>query len=238
MFDFPQLQNIHGLDVASTQVDTKAPTALIFHGYGANAYDLWSLQSELQVGRKINWYFPNGILGLNMGPGYAGRAWFPINEKAIEQAALTGKTLDYSQIYPPGLDRAKDLILNWVAKQNLDLSQLVLGGFSQGAMLALEVSLHLPQPPAGLMLLSGTLFNENDTLKKAQHLAKNHKTSFFQSHGQFDPVLPFAGAEKLRDLLENAGWKSNWDEFEGGHEIPRSTLRAASFYLKKCLEKN
>lgn len=235
MFDLPELKSMSGLNVAVQLSKPENPTALILHGYGANAYDLWSLRQELTVESQLNWYFPNGILGLNMGPGYSGRAWFPINERALEQAALTGKPLDYSQIYPPGLDRARDVILNWIAKENIKPDRLVLGGFSQGGMLALEVALHLPQPPLALLLLSSTLANATQMKTLAEKLAAQGPVHFFQSHGHNDPVLPFEGAERLRDLLEGAGWKCDWQEFSGGHEIPRSVLKSASFYLKKRL---
>jgi len=41
-----------------------------------------------------------------------------------------------------------------------------------------------------------------------------------QSHGREDPLLPFANAEALRDLLVEAGAKVDFLPFSGGHAIP------------------
>ena len=233
MFDYPELKSFGRLKVAERSTANAEGSAIILHGYGANAYDLWSLQSELQCGKKLNWYFPDAPIHLEMGMGYSGRAWFPINERALERA-MRGEPLDYSKIYPPGLDRARDLILEFIASQKIEPKKLVLGGFSQGAMLSIEVALHLPEPPKALLLFSGTLANAAEWKAKAEKLAAplESKFEFFQSHGNMDAVLPFAGAERLRDVLEEAGWKSNWQEFDGGHEIPANVLKAASFYLR------
>jgi phospholipase/carboxylesterase len=235
MFDYPELKTLGRLQVALRREDPRAPSVILLHGYGANAYDLWSLQSEIQIGKKLNWYFPEGILSLDMGPGYSGKAWFPINEKALEKAMLSGQPLDYSQSYPPGMERARDLVLDLIARENLNPETLILGGFSQGAMLALEVALHLPQAPRGLLLFSSTLVCEKQWSAAAERLLKasGDSVEFFQSHGKADPILPFSGAERLRECLEKAGWEPQWSEFNGGHEIPRTVLRDAGFYLKR-----
>ena len=47
-----------------------------------------------------------------------------------------------------------------------------------------------------------------------------------QSHGRADPILPFAAAERLRDLLKTAGADVRWVEFSGGHTIPMGALDA------------
>lgn len=234
MFDVPDLKTIARLQVAEKVHDGAKASVILLHGYGANAYDLWSLQYELTGLPESNWYFPDGILQLELAPGYSGRAWFPINEKALEDAFQSGKPLDYSRIYPPGMDRARDRILELIASLGVESESLVLGGFSQGSMLALEVSLHLPSPPKALLLFSSTLANEEEWLRKAKAFSGY---SYFQSHGAGDPILPFSGAERLREGLQSAGWDCDWCEFRGGHEIPRSALQAASRYLQRRFHK-
>lgn len=230
MFDVPALKQIGRLQVAVQENPKAVRSVIMLHGYGANAYDLWSLQHELAVGEPLNWYFPDGLLNIELAPGYSGRAWFALNQKALERAMLTGVPLDFSQIYPPGLDRARDQILDLIRHLGLEPKDLILGGFSQGAMLSLETTLHLLQPCRGLLLFSGTLANKQEWIKQAEALGS---FKFFQSHGLNDTVLPFSGAVHLRETLEQAGWTSDWYEFQGGHEIPRGVLKAASYYLKK-----
>ena len=40
------------------------------------------------------------------------------------------------------------------------------------------------------------------------------------SHGRMDPILPFAGGEYLRDLLQSGGLVVEWIPFGGAHGIP------------------
>jgi phospholipase/carboxylesterase len=105
---------------------------------------------------------------------------------------------------------------------------LFLGGFSQGAMLACDVALHTERPLAGLLLLSGTLIARAEWEPR---MAARAGLRVLQSHGRYDPLLPFSAAEKLRDLLAGAGLKVGWVPFDGGHEIPPPLLDAVGELL-------
>jgi phospholipase/carboxylesterase len=48
------------------------------------------------------------------------------------------------------------------------------------------------------------------------------------THGRRDPVLPFAGAEALRDLLTEAGVDLTFVPHNGVHEIPQIAVDALS----------
>jgi predicted esterase len=107
--------------------------------------------------------------------------------------------------------------------------QLVLGGFSQGAMLALDVALHRAAPPAGLILMSGTLIAESAWQPRMTSLAG---VPVMLSHGRQDGLLPFSAAEVLRDRLTAGGARVDWQPFAGGHEIPRTVIAAADQLLR------
>jgi predicted esterase len=57
-----------------------------------------------------------------------------------------------------GLDEARKAVLAMVEQVQRDtglpLSRFILAGFSQGAMLATDVALHLPESPAALCIFS------------------------------------------------------------------------------------
>jgi phospholipase/carboxylesterase len=107
-------------------------------------------------------------------------------------------------------------------------ARLVLGGFSQGAMLALDVALHRARPPAGLLLMSGTLVNEAAWRPR---LASLRGVPVLQSHGRADGLLPYVAAEVLRDRLRAAGAAVEWVPFLGGHEIPPIVVATAGAFL-------
>jgi phospholipase/carboxylesterase len=122
------------------------------------------------------------------------------------------------------------MALEMIDKLNVPPERLVLGGFSQGAMLATELVLRMPTPPAGLAILSGTLVNEVDWKERATKLKG---FQFFQAHGQRDTVLGFKQAKRLETLLREAGWVGQLQEFAGGHEIPSEVIIRLGAYLRK-----
>lgn len=193
---------------------------VFLHGYGASAADLFPLADELAWSGEQNWYFPDAPIEVPIGPGYFGRAWFPIPLRDLQVG------VDYSNVTPPGLEKAAKHV-NELLK-TLPHDRFILGGFSQGAMLATHLVLTDPERFAGLAILSGTLVHANVWKK----LAAAKPRAFFQSHGEGDEVLPFAGAEKLHALLQEAGWNGTLHRFRGGHEIPMAVIRDLKSYLR------
>jgi phospholipase/carboxylesterase len=107
--------------------------------------------------------------------------------------------------------------------------RVLLGGFSQGSMLALDVALRTKRPLAGLVLLSGTLLAKREWVPL---MAERAGLKVFQSHGTEDPILPYRIAEKLRHALEGAGMRVSFTRFEGGHGIPPQVMRDFGTWLR------
>lgn len=224
--EYPELISFGALKALSVG-ESGGDTFICFHGYGANAYDLASLAPAMRL-PKYQWYFPQGPLTVDIGGGFSGQAWFPIDLRAHEAAAQRGEEVDYSQIRPKGSQEACDKALSFIRTLKVAPERLVLGGFSQGAMLAAFVAMSMVKAPKALVLFSGTAFDIGTIAKKAPA----HKgLRFFQAHGEADQVLPFSGAEKLFATLESAGWIGEWCPFRGGHEIPPPVLLQARHFL-------
>jgi phospholipase/carboxylesterase len=111
--------------------------------------------------------------------------------------------------------------------------RMVLGGFSQGAMLALDVALRSDRPLAGLVLMSGTLLSKNEwsTLMPARR-----GLPVLQSHGRQDPLLPFSIAEELRDLMVKAELDVRFVPFNGEHGISDGVVQELDGFLWRVLE--
>lgn len=195
------------------------PIVVLLHGYGAPGTDLVPLARQLDVPRSVRFAFPMAPLELAEVPG--GRAWWPIDVMALQQALLEGRERDLSLSEPDGLAPAREQIET--ALHALGDAPVLLGGFSQGAMLALDVALHTQRPLAGVVLMSGTLLCEDAWRSLA---AAQSPLEVLQSHGRADPMLPFTQAERLRDLLTAAGHRVEFVPFNGGHEIPLGVLDA------------
>ncbi|HVK60760.1 MAG TPA: hypothetical protein VM432_04380 [Bdellovibrionales bacterium] len=225
-------RRIGPLDVIEVAGDPAAPTVILFHGFGADMNDLASLAGVIQAPKGTNFYFPNGHLSVPLGGHYEGRAWFPLRLAELESAMAAGEAIDLCNVVPPGMKKARGLATEFIKALGVPMNRLVLGGFSQGAMIATDITLHSEEPPAGLALLSGTLVCENDWKELAP---KKSGFKFFQAHGTFDQVLSYAYAERLEKLLLASGWRGKLQRFSGGHEIPPEVVIQLGAYLRQVL---
>jgi phospholipase/carboxylesterase len=227
-------RKIGPLDTLYIEGDPQAPTVVVFHGYGADMNDLAPLAGALQAPKGTNWVFPNGHLSIPLGGHYEGRGWFPISISELEKASALGQPIDLSTIVPPGMKRARENGMALIEALGVPPERLILAGFSQGGMLATDLTLHLPTAPKGLVILSGTLVNADQW----RELAPKHTGfEFYQSHGLHDTVLGFDMAKKLESLLTGAGWKGSLQGFHGAHEIPPEVLAQAGAYIRRRVAK-
>lgn len=236
-FDPQDLQRtrIGDLDALAKPASPGAPTMVVLHGYGASMSDLAPLAAPLSAQAGLpsgtGWVFADGPVEVPLSPWYSGRAWFPIDVEALQRAAARGAHRDLSGTAPAGLDEARERVFGLLGALGEPLERVVLGGFSQGAMLSTEVAMHLPAPPRALVLLSGALLQADVWRGLAPRRAG---LPTFQSHGRLDPVLAFEAAERLHALLADAGWAIDpLEAFAGAHAIPPSVVEALSGFLQR-----
>ncbi len=202
---------------------------LFLHGYGANKDDLYPLAALLDPKKQFHWIFPDGIFPLHeFWPG--ARSWFPIPLAEFEKRQNDPKYFaTYEYRHPPELDQSLNALMGLVA--TLDRERpLVLGGFSQGAMLASHLACLLPC--SKLFLLSAaTIAREELAYRIGNAGSTLENTEVFQAHGQSDQVLPFSAGERLRDLIERGAPKIQFYPFSGGHEIPPVLISKLAKFL-------
>jgi len=225
-----KLGTVQCLDVpcANPRDEAQADVIVLFHGYGADAYDLRSLSEVLSPTIPSSWLFPQGVLEVPIGPGWTGRAWWEIDIAALQNAAASGQARDLSDSKPEGLEKLRPRIFEMFEKLGVPWNRIILGGFSQGSMLATDIFLRAPSTPKGLLILSGALLNKPEWKELAQ---KRAGSRFFMSHGSSDQVLALRGAAQLETLLIQAGLKGSLLTFAGGHEIPPVAIQKANEYL-------
>ena len=199
------------------------PAVILMHGYGAPGTDLVGLWRELNVPREVRFVFPEAPLELDFG----GRAWWAIDMSRLQERFDRGLVEELIREVPAGLAEARaavlDLLVALEREIGLTPEATVIGGFSQGSMLATDVVLRSARKFAGLAVLSGTLICHDEWRALMPARAG---LAVLQSHGRADPVLPFFLAERLRDELQAAGLNVQFVPFNGGHGIPAGALEA------------
>lgn len=208
------------------------PVVVLLHGFGAPGDDLVPLGAALGLPRDVRFVFPAAPLSFSMGFGES-RAWWMIDMERLQRAMMLGQARDLSGEDPEGLAPARERLVALLddAERLLGAApeRTVLGGFSQGAMLSCDVALRTGRPLAGLVLLSGTLLAASAWQPR---MAARAGLRVFMSHGRQDPLLPFSGSARLRDLLVEAGLGVEFVEFRGGHEIPGGVLARLQAFLR------
>lgn len=217
-------QNLEYLEVKNNA----KKAVVLLHGYGASMNDLFDLNYYLDPEGNYDFYFPDGILKLQMGMGYEGRAWFPIDMAEVERHMQSGTYRDFSKLTPPNLENSLEILKNYIEKLISQYDEIVIGGFSQGAMLSSLLISEFSGILNRAIILSGNLIAENFFEK-----SKLEKLEFIQSHGKQDPILGILGAKRLFEKFQEKGARGEFIEFLGGHEIPMSVIEATKKFLLK-----
>lgn len=209
------------------------PVVVLLHGFGAPGHDLVQLGMVMPVPDRVRFVFPEAPLSLGAAYG-EGRAWWMLDIEALQRRAQGKHSAKDERVReaPEGMIAARKQVIACLDAIERDLCSrahgLILGGFSQGAMVSCDVALHDGRPLDGLVLLSSTIVARRDWEPR---MAARKGLKIFQSHGTEDPLLPYDEAVVLRELWKKAGADVSFVEFRGGHTIPPQVLTALTRFI-------
>jgi phospholipase/carboxylesterase len=208
--------------------DAQGPLVVLLHGFAGMPEDLEPFAHSMGVGARF--VFPEGTAPLSEF-GLPGRGWWPSDGVARASALREGAPRDLCDFEPAGLQGAHEKMSELLDELSAEaaFAPLILGGFSQGAMLAFDIALRSERAILGVVQLSGA--------RIAQRLwnpllSKRAGTRAFMSHGRADSDLAFDAAERFDADLRAAGWLVDFCAFDGGHEVPLVALRGLKRFLK------
>ena len=204
----------------SSVTDSPAPAVIMLHGYGSNSDDLFGLRSHIPAGYHV--YSLQAPVAMENGA----YGWYKLD---------FGKERDLRYDYAEA-EKARKFVVEFIndvsSKQNVDKNRIILLGFSQGAILSLDIAAVDPEVPWGVVALSGGMMTES---KKAPGTDKLKDKRFFIGHCTSDEVVPFGLAAEAHTFLASKGAKVHLKQYEGGHFIPAEELQDIDSWLTEML---
>jgi phospholipase/carboxylesterase len=134
---------------------------------------------------------------------YGGFAWF-----------------DFGGDIVPGVRRSRQLLfelLEAMREKGFPAEQTTFGGFSQGALMSIEVGLRYPHRLAGVVAISGYVCEPEELVQELSPVAFQQRQ--LVTHGTLDPLIPFAEVREQVNILKAAGLHIEWHEFVKAHTI-------------------
>ena len=191
---------------------------IMLHGYGSNYNDLISLSD----------FFGDDYLYISI------QAHHPLD---LNSYCWWSLHFDSNNTLKSDFDQAKHSVENLnifiqneiIQKYNMNSENIVLLGFSQGAMLAYALSLNFYDMYKKVIGLSGKIPEE---IIKTTSIDKYKDHKFYCSHGIFDQTIPITYARKSSHWLDKNKIDHNYHEFESHHNLCMENIEGVNDWLK------
>jgi phospholipase/carboxylesterase len=190
---------------------------VLLHGRGADENDLYPVLDLLDPERRLLGVTPRGPLSLPPG----GAHWYALGGLGTPDPATFSPTYELTSRWLDDLG----------SETGIPPEKTVLGGFSQGAVMAYSLGLGKERPrPAALLALSGFVPTvagfELDLAPPFPPIAIGH--------GTYDPIIGVEWGRRAKALLEQAGAEPMYREYPLPHTIEPRFLEQLRPWITKA----
>ena len=214
------------MSLSCVEVETGASpsgSVIWLHGLGADGHDFEPIVPELQLPEELalRFVFPHAqVRPVTLNGGMQMRAWFDIY------------SLDkHGPADEAGIDRsceAIDELVDREVERGIPRERIVLAGFSQGGVIAMHTALRSPAPVRALMVLSSYL----PMAGRLDGYPRHEDLPVFLAHGDFDPMLPLALGQEIRQKLLEYGYRPEWHTYPMAHGVCPPEIADISAWLR------
>ncbi len=186
---------------------------VLFHGRGADEYDLVPLLDIIDPEQRLLGVTPRGPLSLPPG----GAHWYVVREVGYPDPAT----------FLPTFELGSRWLDDLAAETGIPADRTVLGGFSQGAVMSYAFGLARGRPrPAAIIALSGFI----PTVEGFELDLDPPLPPVAIGHGTYDPIMDVEWGRRAKRTLEQAGAEVVYREYPLPHTIdPRFVHELAGF---------
>ena len=183
-----------------------AAALVLFHGRGADEFDLVPLFEFLDPERRLLCVTPRGPLSFPPG----GAHWYRLQEVGFPDRETFLQTFEEVGGWLDG----------FLEERGIGPDRTVLGGFSQGGVMAYSFGLGAGRArPAALIALSSFVPSV-----EGFELDLSEIPPVAIGHGTYDPIIPVDFGRRARQVLEEAGASVLYREYPLPHAIDPAFL--------------
>ncbi len=179
---------------------------LWLHGLGADGHDFVPVARALQLPFAVCHLFPHApVRPVTINGGMAMRAWYDIVSPDL-----------HHRVDRAGIRQSQAQVTALIDRQvegGIPPERIVLAGFSQGGVVALETGVRY-EGLAGVVVLSAYVALA-DEFPPATALSP----PILMMHGTEDPIVPCSLAQDGCRLLRRLGYRVEWHTFPMAHSL-------------------
>lgn len=218
------------LEVLEVRTGNDPSAAVVWlHGFGADGHPFEPVVPQLlwPGAPAIRFVFPKApLLPITANGGAVTRSWCDVFEMhSVEGHDRTGVERSVA---------AAARLVRGLIGEGIDSRRIVLGGFSQGGAIALQLGLQFMETLAGAFAVS-TYFLAPEQMPGRRSRA-NRRLPVFLAHGRRDPLVPFQLGQAARDKLLAMGHDVTWHEYRVAHGLRPMQLEHLSAWLRTILD--
>ncbi|MCH7741676.1 MAG: carboxylesterase [Proteobacteria bacterium] len=196
------------------------------HGLGADGHDFEPIVAELGLPESlpVRFIFPHApVRPITINGGEEMRAWYDFiphsetsgGEDIIQSAAEVR------------------LFLEREIERGIAPDRIILAGFSQGGVIALQTGLRYEHRLAGILALSTHLHDVSST--ESELTDANLAIPVMMAHGTMDPMIPIMRAATSRENLIRLGYDVRWFDYPMGHQVCVDEIEEISRFFQEVL---
>ena len=196
---------------------------VLMHGVGSNEQDLFSLAPQI----PDRFHVLSLRAPFRMGPG--AHAWFDFSiEPGGERSINEVQEAESRALVAQAVQSAAEQL-------GIPPERVVVGGFSQGGIMALSLLLTKPALMQAAMVWHSRLLQQVVPLTAPADALRGKQ--LWLSHGTHDNVIPLAHAQAIAHHMAPLPVTVSYHEFPSAHEIRPSELAATVAWLESLSTK-